>query len=184
MKVRRKSNLSSKINPKNFLTLSIADFVVINDEILTETKLDRQKKDTVAKKTRFAATKGIKRDITQGGIRSVGVTDDKLEVVGAKIRFAAATDTKKLHIIHSLYEWKIYPEQSEKSLFNSKIKKNVISYGEYLLEKGDYNALVVHNLDGQVIEYIIRKDAFSAIRTTQKKANAKVLLSSIKKLKK
>lgn len=148
MKVRRKSNISSKINPKNFLTLSIADFVEINDEILAETIVERQPKDVAVKKTRFIAKKNTKRDTPRGGIRAVALIDDKKEVVGAKIRSEAATNTKKLHIIHSLYEWKIYPEQSEKSLFNSKTKKSVIGYGEYLLEKGDYKALVVHNLDG------------------------------------
>jgi hypothetical protein len=82
----------------------------------------------------------------------------KNESIGKRIRYEAVTDAKKLHIIHSLNEWKIYPEESETSLFNTKTRKRAIDYVEYLLEKRNYKALVVHSTDGQVLEYIIKKD--------------------------
>jgi hypothetical protein len=89
----------------------------------------------------------------------------KFETIGLRIKHEAATDAKKLHIVHSSNQWKIIPENSDISLYNSKSKKKVISFGKSLLEKYQYSALVEHSIEGYILGYIVRDASVKSAAT-------------------
>ena len=175
MSTSRTKVISSPRGKSVFKKVSVSDFAEINKERLPE----KLKKDFgrgasskafklvlpgkavssgLKERSKRSTAKYVLKGSSKGTAVITGTLKSQKDVVGFRIRYEAASNSGKLHIVHSKNQWKIYPEDSDISLFNTKRKSRAIEYGKMLIDKGCYNTIVVHTTYGLVSEFIVKEN--------------------------
>jgi tetrahydrodipicolinate N-succinyltransferase len=85
-------------------------------------------------------------------------TTSQQEKISTLIKYEASTDERKLHVLREDRLWKILNESSNRALYSSKEKRNTILKAEqYLLNRG-YRVVIIHTIDGEPKDCILRKE--------------------------